>query len=189
MLTSKRLLIKDKKGLTGKRIAFKSVPYNSIRAFSVETAGTMDTDQELKIYARGIGKVAIDFVNNVDVIAIHRFLSSVVIRGKGAGADTYGGGAVVHDSNVNMAGNTGFLDLLGSNFSQVDVKEVETRLKSNPNLLLEDESVELAFQCGRDSFIFTSKRVLRIDVQGITGKSIEYLTILWPAIKGFSSKL
>mmetsp|Transcript_12428 Transcript_12428/g.27015 ORF Transcript_12428/g.27015 Transcript_12428/m.27015 type:complete len:831 (+) Transcript_12428:168-2660(+) len=185
MLTTTRVLIRDKKGMTGKRIRFISVPYKSIRAFSVETAGSVDTDQELKIHARGIGKVSIDFVNSVDILAIHRFLSSVVIQGKGAGEAA--AGAIVHDGNANMNGSsTGFLDIFGSNYAQIDNKEVESRLKSNPNILLQDEKVELAFKCGRDSFIMTSHRVMKIDVQGVTGKKVEYLTILWAAIKGYS---
>lgn len=184
MFTTKRLLIRDKRGMTGKRVRYVSVPYKSIRAFCVETNGSLDTDQELKIYARGIGKLSMDFVNNVNVIAIHRFLSAVVIQGKGAGADA-AGGSFVHDGCVNMAGDTGFLDLMGSNYSQIDKHQMEETLKRS-SILLDDEQVELAFQCNRDSFIMTSKRILKIDVQGITGKKVEYLTILWPAIKGFS---
>lgn len=185
MLTSKRLLIRDKRGMTGKRIKYISVPYNAIRAFSLETAGSVDTDQELKIYARGIGKVSIDFVNDVDVAAVNQFLSSVVLQGKGAGEDA--AGAFVHDGSATMSGSSsGLLDVFGSNYAQIDNQKVESQLKSNPNVLLKDEKVELAFKCGRDSFIFTSFRILKIDVQGISGKKTEYLTIVWPAIKGFS---
>jgi len=93
---------------------------------------------------------------------------------------------VVFDGHAKMSGqSTGFLDLMGSNFAQVDKNEVESRLKSG-KILVEDEKVEMAFKCGRDSFILTSHRVLRIDVQGVTGKKVEYLSILWPAIKGYS---
>ena len=187
MLTTKRVLIRDKKGMTGKRIRYSSVPYDSIRAFSLETAGSVDTDQELKIYARSIGKVSIDLVNSVDILPIQQFLSAVVIQGEGAGE--VAAGAIAHDGNANMNGSkTGLFDVFGSNYGQIDNQEVESRLKSNPKILLEDEKVELAFKCGRDSFILTSLRVLKIDVQGMTGKSVEYLTILWPSIKGFSSE-
>ncbi|KAL7543852.1 hypothetical protein ACHAXR_013222 [Thalassiosira sp. AJA248-18] len=184
MLTTKRVLVRDKKGMTGKRIRYISVPYTSIRAFSVETAGSIDTDQELKIYARGIGKISIDFVNKIDILAINRFLSSVVIGKDAAGAAA---GAFAHDANATMNGSsTGLLDLFGSNYAQIDNQKVESHLKSNIKVLLEDEKVELAFKCGRDSFILTSLRVLKIDVQGVTGKSTEYLSILWPSIKGYS---
>mmetsp|Transcript_9856 Transcript_9856/g.20573 ORF Transcript_9856/g.20573 Transcript_9856/m.20573 type:complete len:790 (-) Transcript_9856:247-2616(-) len=186
MLTSKRLLLKDKKGITGKRTAFKSVPYSSVRAFSVETAGRVDGDQELKVYARGVGRVDIDFENDVPVHLIYKFLSQVVIQGKGSGKDTAGAGAFIHDSDVSVGEDTGVLDLVGSNFSQIDNAEVERKLKSRPDILLNDETVEMAFQCGRDSFILTSKRLLKIDVQGVSGKKVEYLSILWPCIKAFS---
>eukprot|EP00574_Skeletonema_japonicum_P003936 CAMPEP_0201723202 /NCGR_PEP_ID=MMETSP0593-20130828/7332_1 /ASSEMBLY_ACC=CAM_ASM_000672 /TAXON_ID=267983 /ORGANISM="Skeletonema japonicum, Strain CCMP2506" /LENGTH=861 /DNA_ID=CAMNT_0048214277 /DNA_START=191 /DNA_END=2776 /DNA_ORIENTATION=+ len=183
MLTTKRLLIKDKMGVTGKQIGYKTVPYTSVRAFSFETCGSFDTDSEMKVYARGIGTVSIDFNKNVDVLAIQRFLSSVVIQGKGAGEEYVsdaGGGY----GNGSGDGNTGIFDLLGSNYTQIDKHELESRLK--PSVLLPEEKVELAFKCGRDSVVFTSMRVLKIDVQGMTGKKIEYLTILWPSIRGFS---
>lgn len=185
IFTNKRVLIRDKRGATGKRIRYVSVPYKSIRAFSVETAGTVDADQELKIYARGIGRVSIDFVCDVDVLGIHRFLSELVIRGKGEGMESYG--AVAHDSSVNVNnGRTDFLDIMGSNYSQISDAEIESKLKGH--VLLGDEKVEMGFQCGRDSFVLTNKRVLKIDVQGVTGKKIEYLTILWSAIKGYSGE-
>lgn len=162
MLTNKRLLIKDKMGITGKQIAYKSVPYTSIRAFAFETCGNFDTDSEMKIYARGIGTVSIDFNKNVDVLEIHRFFSSVVIGGKGAGEEYttegtsgYGNGSG-YDTNI--------FDLLGSNYAQIDKHELESRLK--PSVLLPQEKVELAFKCGRDSVVMTSHRILKVDVQG-----------------------
>jgi hypothetical protein len=183
MLTNKRVLIRDKMGITGKQIAYKSVPYTSIRAFSFETCGTFDTDSEMKIYARGIGTVSLDFTKSVDVLAIHRFLSSVVIQGKGAGEEYVAEGTSGY-GNGSGGASTGIFDLLGSNYAQIDKYELESRLK--PSVLLPQEKVELAFKCGRDSFLMTSHRLLKIDVQGVTGKKIEYLTILWPTIRGFS---
>ncbi len=191
MLTTKRVLIRDKKGvnskrvsaqaighwqisnpryftgMTGKQIEYTSVPYKSILAFSVETAGSIDTDQELKLYAQGIGKVSFDLVKSIDVMPIYRFLNTAIIKGKMAGKDA--DGAVVFDSSAQLVGgSTGFFDILGSNYAQIDSKMVESSLKSN--VLLDDEKVELAFKCGRDSFILTSRRLLKIDVKGITGK-------------------
>lgn len=177
--------------MTGKRIGYVSVPYSSIGAFSVETAGSFDTDSQLTMHARGIGRVSMDFATSVDVLAVFRFLSSAVIQGKAAGERA--GGAIVHDANAQLAGGggggsgiTGFLDIFGSNYAQVNNGDVESRLRSDPNILLQDERVDMAFKCGRDSVILTSHRVLRIDVQGISGKKVEYVTILWPHIKGYS---
>lgn len=163
----------DHAGMTGKQIEYTSVPYKSIMAFSVESAGSIDTDQELKLYAHGIGKVSIDLVKNIDIMPIYRFLNSVILQGKMAGKEA--AGAVVFDSSAQMVmgSSTGFLDILGSNYAQIDNKMVESSLKSNPNILLHDEKVEMAFKCGRDSFILTSHRLLKIDVQGISGKKGE----------------
>jgi hypothetical protein len=169
--------------MTGKRTGYTSVPYTSVGAFSVETTGGMldlDTDSKLTMHARGIGEVSMDYAKGVDVLAIFRFLSSAVIRGKAAGEHA-AAGAIVHDPSAaqqSAAGSlggftTGFLDIFGSNYSQIDNGAVESRLKSNPNILLHDEKVEMAFKCGRDSFVLTSHRILRIDVQGLSGKKGE----------------
>ena len=165
------------KGMTGKRIEYTSVPYKSIHAFSVETAGSMDADQELKLFAHGIGRVSIDLVKSIDVLAIYRFLSSVIIRGEQAAAGKVAAKASVYNGSsaqkMMVGSSTGFFDLFGANYAQIDSKTVESSLRSNPNILLDEENVEMAFKCGRDSFILTSRRLLKIDVQGISGKKGE----------------
>lgn len=52
ILTNKRIFIIDVKGLSGSRIAYKSVPYSSIRAFSVESAGSWDRDTEFQFWIK-----------------------------------------------------------------------------------------------------------------------------------------
>ena len=47
--TSHRILVKDKQGITGKRTEYKSMPYHSVKGFSVETSGSFDADSELKV--------------------------------------------------------------------------------------------------------------------------------------------
>ena len=37
-------------------------------------------------------------------------------------------------------------------------------------LLIDGENVEMAFQTVRDQLVFSNKRIIAIDVQGITGK-------------------
>lgn len=52
------------------------------------------------------------------------------------------------------------------------------------NLLLEGEEILSAFKALRDGVVFTNKRLIAINVQGITGKkriSLHFLTrTLWP---------
>ncbi|SJZ78023.1 PH domain-containing protein [Selenihalanaerobacter shriftii] len=53
VFTSKRLLLINKQGMTGNKVEYHSIPYKSIRHFSVETAGTFDADSELKLWIAG----------------------------------------------------------------------------------------------------------------------------------------
>ncbi len=53
VLTNKRLIFIDKQGVTGKKVSYHSIPYKSVTNFIVETAGTFDTDSELKVWLSG----------------------------------------------------------------------------------------------------------------------------------------
>ena len=177
--TSSRILIRDKRGL-GKRIKYISVPYKSIKAFSVETAGSLDADVELKLYGSGgIGKIDFDFVTGaVDIFAINRFLSQMVFEDV-----IKNGEPTVMPTTDNIS--TGFWSKIGlsDNADQVDASYVKENYQE---LLLDDEDVELAFQCGRDTDIFTTKRMVKVNVKGLTGSRIEFLSIRWECIKAFS---
>ena len=54
VFTNKRLILVDKQGVTGNKKEFHSIPYNNIRHFSIESAGTFDRDSELKLWIAGI---------------------------------------------------------------------------------------------------------------------------------------
>ncbi|KKN42710.1 hypothetical protein LCGC14_0710590 [marine sediment metagenome] len=41
-------------------------------------------------------------------------------------------------------------------------------------LLVEDENIELGFTLFRDIFMFTNKKLILVDIQGLTGSKIEY---------------
>lgn len=57
VVTSKRLLVVDKQGITGKKQKYLSIPLQKISAFSVETGGTLDLDCDVAIYVSGMGSV------------------------------------------------------------------------------------------------------------------------------------
>ena len=175
----------------------------------METAGDIDDDADLKLYPRGKGKVKLELVKSTDIIPLHNFLSDVVIQGTAGhiASEDY-----TPAPGTKLNSNTSFFDLLGSNYSQQDSAQVEQQLRTS-KIIMDCEKVELAFKCGRDSFIMTSHRVLKIDVQvrdtyqatprmrvenlynqwclnenrlqGL-GRKVEYLSILWAALKGFS---
>ena len=53
-------------------------------------------------------------------------------------------------------------------------------------LLIADEKVEFAFNTIRDQLVFTNKRIISIDVQGITGKRKSFATMPYSKIQYFS---
>ncbi len=62
----------------------------------------------------------------------------------------------------------------------------ETLVKEYGKLLITGEEIELGFKLIRDTFIFTNKRLILIEKQGITGSKIEYKSITYKSISRFS---
>ncbi|MBK1642795.1 helicase [Chromatium okenii] len=75
-----------------------------------------------------------------------------------------------------------FSALLG-NASIVSAADMAQQLEP---ILGASEQVELAFQLIRDQFVFTNKRLILIDKQGLTGHKVEYLSIPYRSITRFS---
>ncbi|QBJ94558.1 PH domain-containing protein [Rhodococcus sp. ABRD24] len=53
-------------------------------------------------------------------------------------------------------------------------------------LLGHGEQIHMAYQLIRDSFIFTNRRLILVDKQGITGRKVEYHSIMYRSITHFS---
>lgn len=62
----------------------------------------------------------------------------------------------------------------------------ETLVKEYGKLLITGEEIELGFKLIRDTFIFTNKRLILIEKQGIIGSKIEYKSITYKSISRFS---
>ncbi|MGA9637671.1 PH domain-containing protein [Flavobacterium sp.] len=58
--------------------------------------------------------------------------------------------------------------------------------KEYGKLLIDGEQIELGFKLIRDMFIFTNKRLILVDKQGLTGSKIEYKSISYKSISRFS---
>ena len=79
----------------------------------------------------------------------------------------------------------GLLSALLGNASEADVDEIEQTLDQ---ILADDEQVERAFRLVRDLLIFTNRRFLLVDRQGLTGKKTTYLSIPYRAITSFADE-
>ena len=55
-------------------------------------------------------------------------------------------------------------------------------------LLADGEIIEVGFVVARDTFLFTNKRLILIDIQGISGKQLEYISLPYNKITQFSVK-
>jgi Bacterial PH domain len=53
VFTDRRLILVDKQGMTSRKVDYLVVPYRAITSYSIETAGTLDMDSELKIWTSG----------------------------------------------------------------------------------------------------------------------------------------
>ncbi|WP_113663802.1 PH domain-containing protein [Pedobacter nanyangensis] len=75
-----------------------------------------------------------------------------------------------------------FSNLMG-NASTVSQEDL---LKNYGQLLIDNEKIELGFKLFRDTFMFTNKRLIIVDIQGLTGSKTEYLSITYKSISRFS---
>ena len=77
----------------------------------------------------------------------------------------------------------GLLSGLLGHASQADVEAIEKTLE---HALADDENVEKAFQLVRDLIIFTNRRMILVDRQGVTGWKAEYHSVPYRAVTHFS---
>lgn len=77
----------------------------------------------------------------------------------------------------------GSLSGLLGNASEVDTKEIEKELEM---ILTETEQIQKAFKLIRDLFVFTDKRLILVDKQGVTGKKVEYHSVPYKSVTHFS---
>ncbi|WP_410982709.1 PH domain-containing protein [Bacillus cereus] len=75
-----------------------------------------------------------------------------------------------------------FSGILG-NASDTSVENVERDLEK---IMLDDEQVEYAYKLIRDLIVFTNRRMILVDKQGVTGKKTEYHSIPYKSITQFS---
>lgn len=62
----------------------------------------------------------------------------------------------------------------------------ETLAKDYGQLLVQGEEIELGFKLIRDVFIFTNKRLILVDKQGLTSSKVEYKSVTYKSITRFS---
>jgi hypothetical protein len=77
----------------------------------------------------------------------------------------------------------GLLNALLGNASEVDVGKLEDEFS---RILADDEEIEKAYRVIRDLLVFTNRRLVLVDRQGLTGKKSEYHSLPYKSITHFS---
>ena len=77
----------------------------------------------------------------------------------------------------------GLLDGILGNASKIDAAKIQKEFAA---ILAPGEKVEHAYQLIRDYFVFTDKRLVLVDKQGMTGSKVEYHSIPYKSITHFS---
>lgn len=81
VFTDKRLILMDRQGITGNKVEYHSLPYQSITRFSVETAGHFDLDAELKIWITGSPTpLQKRFNRKLNIYQVQAVLASYVLK-------------------------------------------------------------------------------------------------------------
>ena len=79
IFTSKRLIVKDSQGLTGRKVEMYSLPYSAINMWSSENAGTLDLNAEIELWTRA-GHIKIKLGRGVDVRRIDQLIGHAVLN-------------------------------------------------------------------------------------------------------------
>lgn len=78
------------------------------------------------------------------------------------------------------------IDFTNGSLFKLSPVEPATLLPRVSPLLVEGELLVAAFKALRDSVVFTNKRVIAINVQGITGKKVDFTSLPYSKILAYS---
>jgi len=188
LFTNLRVMIIDVKGLSGCKILYTSLPYRSIRAYSVQSAGVWDRDSELTLHTRNrwhIAKVELEFrAGKTDIIQIQKLLSGFIV-GRHTDSKIIFGPKNYGNHEKNAIGLDSFKAAIFNNSTEINADEVNAKFHFDIPMLLEEETVLRAFRQGRDMFVYTNRRLLIVDAKGISGQSVNYKTVPYRSMLGF----
>ena len=77
----------------------------------------------------------------------------------------------------------GLLDGIRGNASPIDR---QSAVEEFGRLMAHEEEVQAAFKVVRDAFLFTNRRLIIVDKQGVRGKKVEYHSLPYKSVTHFS---
>ncbi len=79
IFTTRRVVVVNVQGMTGKKVDYTSLPYSKVQSFSVETAGRFDRDSELDLWFSGLRKIRLEFSASADLLGLCRTISAHIL--------------------------------------------------------------------------------------------------------------
>ena len=79
VFTTKRLIVRDAQGLTGKKVEIYSLPYSSIHMWSSENAGKVFDSAEIELWTRA-GHIKIKWGKGADIRRIDALIGWAVLN-------------------------------------------------------------------------------------------------------------
>lgn len=79
----------------------------------------------------------------------------------------------------------GLINGMMGNASRVDITKIADEIEP---LLMSTEQIEHAYKLVRDMVIFTNKRLILVDKQGLTASKVQYKSIIYRSIAKFATE-
>jgi len=80
VFTTKRLIVRDAQGLTGKKVEIYSLPYSTIHMWSTENAGKfLDFNAEVSLWTRA-GHIKVNLQKGVDIRKFDRIIANALLK-------------------------------------------------------------------------------------------------------------
>ncbi|MGJ9412885.1 PH domain-containing protein [Aeromicrobium sp. CF4.19] len=78
VFTTKRLIVRDAQGISGKKVEIYSLPYSTINMWSSENAGKLDFNSEIELWTRA-GHIKIKLGKGADVRRLDSLIGWAVL--------------------------------------------------------------------------------------------------------------
>lgn len=176
VLTEERLIKFVRGGIFGRIWQYTSMPYSTIIGFQTRSAGNIRIGGEIRAWTSTPASST-----HVWRISLLNGMYKQLAAAKELAVRCL-------ETEANRAPPASLLQRpkpfawLFGHWGDTDAEKLETRIR-NDAPLLDDETIFAAFKIGRDSLIFTSLRLLQMDVKWFSGKSIEYRSLPYSSVK------
>lgn len=78
IFTSKRIIVRDAQGITGKKVEVYTLPYSSINMYSTENAGTFDVNSEVELWTKA-GHIKINLSPKCKIRKLDKVLANAIL--------------------------------------------------------------------------------------------------------------